>query len=140
MVPMRHRVAALIERDGQLLVARQRARGPSGRHDGALYRTPPGGGIEAGETPVDAVIREVREEVGLTVTAAVFVARVEYLSGSTEIYHVRVEPGEPVLGVDPEIECECPRLVGLEWVPAPDRHVWNSEDAVQALKAEITDL
>src|SRR4051812_33086810 len=114
MVSVRHRVAALIERDGQLLVARQRARGSSGRHDGALYGTPPGGGIEAGETPVDAVIREVSEEVGLTVTAAVFVARVEYLGGSAEIYEVRVEPCEPVLGVDPDIECECPRLVGIE--------------------------
>ena len=44
------------------------------------------------------------------------------------------------VGMDPEIECECPRLVGLEWVPAPGRPVWNSEEAVQALKAEVADL
>ena len=42
--------------------------------------------------------------------------------------------------LDPDIECECPRLVGIEWVPAPGRHVWNSEEAVLALKAEITGL
>lgn len=113
---MRQRVAALIERDGQLLVARQRARGPTGRHDGVLYLTPPGGGIELGETPVDAVIREVREEVVLIVSSATFLACIDHPGGRTAVYEVVVEPGGPVSGMDPEIECDCPRLVGLEWV------------------------
>lgn len=130
----------MIVRDGQFLVVRQRARGPSGRHDGVLYLTPPGGGIEPGETPVDAVVREVREEVGLIVFSAVFLARIDHSGGSTAVYEVLVEAGDPVLGVDPEIECDCPRLVGLEWMPAPPRGVWNSADAVQSLKVEITGI
>jgi 8-oxo-dGTP diphosphatase len=135
---MRQRVAALIERHGHLLVVRQRARGPSGRHDGALYLTPPGGGIEPGETPAEAVIREVREEVGLTATSATFVARVDHPGGWTRMYLVVVEPGEPALGVDPEIECDCPRLVGIDWVPAPPRAVWSSANALSSLKVELT--
>ena len=136
---MRERVAALIERDGQLMVACQRARGPSGRHDGALYLTPPGGGVEPGETPVDAVTREVREEVGLMVTSATFVARIDHRGARTSVYQVSVEPGEPVVGIDPEIECDCPRLVGIEWVRAPPRSAWNGADAVQSLKIEVTE-
>jgi 8-oxo-dGTP diphosphatase len=138
MIFVRRRVAALIVRDGQLLVARQRARGPSGRHDGALYLTPPGGGIESGESPFDAVVREVREEVGLTVTSATFVARIDHPGGSTAVYETAVEEGDPVLGKDPELECDCPRLVGLQWVPAPPLAAWSGKNAARSLKVEIS--
>jgi 8-oxo-dGTP diphosphatase len=61
--PHRHqRVAAyaLVVRDEEVLLVRISARGA---HAGAW--TLPGGGIDHGETPRDAVIREVREECGL---------------------------------------------------------------------------
>ena len=54
-------VSAAIIRDGRVLVAR-RAKGAS---TGAF--TMPGGVVEAGETLVEAVTREVFEETGLTV-------------------------------------------------------------------------
>lgn len=56
--------SALIEGTGGLLLVRNRRRG--GRHDW----TPPGGVIEAeaGESLIDGLVREVREETGLTVT------------------------------------------------------------------------
>jgi 8-oxo-dGTP diphosphatase len=54
-------VSAAIFRDGRVLVVR-RARPPA--H--GLY-TLPGGGVELGETLEQAVIREVREETGLTI-------------------------------------------------------------------------
>lgn len=133
MTNVRLRVAALIERDGQLLVAKERARGQSGRHDGELYLTPPGGGIEAGETPVAAVTREVREETGLVVTRAEYVSQIEHPGAITTLFRTWVEPGKPIVGVDPEDTCDCPRLVGLEWIDAPPMSVWTGPDARSAL-------
>jgi 8-oxo-dGTP diphosphatase len=54
-------VSAAIIRDGKVLVVR-RARKPAL----SLY-TLPGGGVETGETLIQAVTREVREETSLTV-------------------------------------------------------------------------
>ena len=54
-------VSAAIVRDGKILVVR-RARAPA--H--GLY-TLPGGVVEVGETLMEAVAREVREETGMTV-------------------------------------------------------------------------
>jgi mutator protein MutT len=57
-------VAAVIERAGRLLAVR-RAEGIVAAGCWCL----PGGAIEVGESPADAVVREVREEVGLDVAA-----------------------------------------------------------------------
>jgi 8-oxo-dGTP diphosphatase len=54
-------VSAAIVRDGHVLVV-QRARPPA-----AGLFTLPGGVVEAGETLVEAVMREVREETNLTI-------------------------------------------------------------------------
>jgi ADP-ribose pyrophosphatase YjhB (NUDIX family) len=54
-------VSAAIFREGRVLIVR-RARPPAN----GLY-TLPGGGVELGETLEEAVVREVREETGLTI-------------------------------------------------------------------------
>ncbi len=54
-------MSAAILRDGQVLVVR-RAQAPA-----AGLFTLPGGGVEAGETLTTAVVREAREETGLTI-------------------------------------------------------------------------
>ena len=129
---MRERVAAIVERDGLVLMVRQRSRSRSGCHDGVEYLTLPGGGIEPGEDPVDAVAREVAEEVGLTVVRASHLRRVEHTGGATTPFEVEVEDGPAALGTDPEIECSCPRLVGLAWIAAPTRAEWTG-DGVRSL-------
>ena len=121
---MRERVAAIIEREGLVLMVRQRARGESGRHDGVDYLTLPGGGIEPGETHLDAVAREVAEEVGLTVVRATHLRRVEHSGGATTLFNAEVEDGPVALGSDPEIQCSCPRLVDLAWIAAPSQEEW----------------
>jgi len=54
-------VSAAIIRDGRILIA-QRARGPS-----LGVWTLPGGVVEAGETLIEALIREVHEETAITI-------------------------------------------------------------------------
>ena len=54
-------VSAAIIRDGRVLVAR-RARGPA-----LGVWTLPGGVVEAGETLIEALVREVQEETGMTI-------------------------------------------------------------------------
>ena len=56
-------VAAAIVRDGKVLAARRSA--PSRLAGGWEF---PGGKIEPGETLVEALVRECREELGVTVT------------------------------------------------------------------------
>jgi len=55
-------VSAAIVRDGRVLIVRRAARAPAA----SLY-TLPGGGVEAGETLVEAVTREVLEETALAI-------------------------------------------------------------------------
>jgi 8-oxo-dGTP diphosphatase len=118
-VPERRRVAAVIVRAGRVLMVRERGRGSTGRHDGLEYWVLPGGGVEPGESPEQALAREVREEVGLTCGPARYLFDAVYPSGRTACYAVDVpDDEEPRLGTD-DLPCDCPRMVGLAWVPLP---------------------
>ncbi len=112
----RKRAAAVIMRSDQLLMIRERGRGPAGRHDGQEYWTLPGGGVHPGEAAEHAVMREVAEETGLEPLTADFLYEVPHPSGWTSCYRVQVAAGEPRLGRD-DLPCDCPRMVGVEWIP-----------------------
>ena len=56
---------ALIDPDGRVLIAQR----PPGKSMAGLWEFP-GGKVEAGERPEDTVIRELREELGITVKEA----------------------------------------------------------------------
>ena len=56
---------ALVDPDGRVLLARR----PEGKPMAGLWEFP-GGKLEPGETPEDALIRELREELGIDVSAA----------------------------------------------------------------------
>jgi len=53
-------VLGIVLRDGRVLVARR----PTGVHLGGLWEFP-GGRLEAGESPRQALARELQEEVGI---------------------------------------------------------------------------
>jgi len=56
---------ALVDSDGRVLIAQR----PAGRSMAGLWEFP-GGKIEAGERPEDALIRELHEELSITVKEA----------------------------------------------------------------------
>lgn len=60
MLPTDLTVAAVVPRDGRYLIVEERA-------SGAIVVTQPGGHIEAGESPEQAVVRETLEETRCTV-------------------------------------------------------------------------
>jgi len=82
---MRVRAAAVLIRDGAIALM-ERHKG--GRH----YFAFPGGGVDDGETPEGAVIREVFEELGLAVRVVRPIAEV-WLDGSRQIHYLVEEVG-----------------------------------------------
>ena len=60
---------ALIDADGRLLLAQR----PEGKSMAGLWEFP-GGKVEPGETPEDALVRELREELGVDATVGAPVA------------------------------------------------------------------
>lgn len=89
-------VAAGILRDaaGHILIAQR----PAGGHVGGFWEFP-GGKLHPGESPVEALVRELREEIGVSVEAATpFMAyRHDYPERSVELHVFLVEryAGEP---------------------------------------------
>jgi 8-oxo-dGTP diphosphatase len=66
-------VAAILERDGRVLICR---RSPEQSHP--LKWEFPGGKVEPGETPADALARELEEELGIAGAAGEEITRYEY--------------------------------------------------------------
>jgi len=66
-------VAAVIEREGRILITRR----PKGTHLAGLWEFP-GGKPEPGETERGALIREVREELGVAFSPGESLAKVEW--------------------------------------------------------------
>ena len=102
-------VAFLIERDGCVLMLR---RSPTKDHAPGEWE-PGSGRVESGETPVEAVHREAREETGLEVELLGVVDTFHYYRGATReeaigiAFHCRAVGGQ--LRLSPEHDA-------AEWV------------------------
>jgi 8-oxo-dGTP diphosphatase len=85
------------------------------------YWTLPGGAIESGETPQEAVVREVREETGLVASVSRFLFEEDYLQGTSTCYCYLAEVDnaqEAQLGYDPEeahLQADERLLQGVAW-------------------------
>lgn len=78
-------VVAVLERDGRFLLGKRSAHKAAGG-----YWCPITGGVDAGETQAEAVVREVREETGLAVRAVAKVAECDTHDGRCVMHWWRV--------------------------------------------------
>lgn len=95
---MRDRSMAIVVRDGAILVEKI-------FFEGRYFYTIPGGGIECGETPEQAAIRELKEECGLEGTIKKELTVIHKKEGNLE-YVFEVEVSEEqiaIVGQDPEM-------------------------------------
>ncbi|MFD6530426.1 NUDIX domain-containing protein [Streptomyces sp. NPDC060184] len=106
-VPKRVRAGAIVIRDGQILLIRQSDR----RY---TWYEIPGGGVEAGETLHEAVVRELREETALGGSVAGEVARV-WKEGTRQHYFLVHAEGE--VGAEDQLDNYGGRPV---WKPVAD--------------------
>ena len=109
--------AGIIHRDGRILVGQRR---PADRHP--LKWEFPGGKVEYGETPQEALVRELQEELRIEATVGSELARYEheYPSGSRVhllFFHVSTFQGEPEARVFEQIQwIEFAALPGLDFL------------------------
>jgi len=73
---------ALVDADGRVLIAQR----PEGKQLAGLWEFP-GGKVEAGETPKECLIRELREEIGVE-TQAACLAPLTFASHSYDDFHL----------------------------------------------------
>lgn len=112
-----HVVAAVI-RDGDRIFATQRGYGE--QKDGWEF---PGGKIEAGETPQQALVREIREELDTGITVGDRLTTIEYdypaFHLSMQCFWAAICGGEPVLKEHEAAKwLRAEELDDVSWLPA----------------------
>ena len=83
-----------------------------------VFYSIPGGGIEDGETPEQAAIRELKEECGLDGTIVRKLTELYNNNRTEHVFEVKVpDDQEPITGYDPEeAENEDPPLKEVLWL------------------------
>ena len=108
----RGRAQCLVVRDNKILMVKH-------RHGGDEWYCSPGGGIEEGETPEQAAIRELKEECN--VSGTIIKKTSEYVDPFDDCtffytFHIDIGDQTPSLGYDPEISAENAILTEVRWM------------------------
>lgn len=122
---MRNRSVAFVIRDKKILMEKL-------CYGGRVFYSIPGGGIEDGETPEQAVIRELKEECGLDGVIVKKLAE-HYNNDRTEYsFEVRVsDEQDAIKGYDPEEPVDNQAIKEVRWmelseISEKDRaHLWG---------------
>lgn len=106
------RVCAAIIKDNNILMVFH-------QHDNRSYWTLPGGGVDHGETPEQAVIREVLEETGLHSTISKFLFDEPFNNDICRCFLMSIDESQKEkLGYDPEeahLDIENRMLKNISW-------------------------
>lgn len=84
------------------------------------YTVLPGGGVEEGETPAEAAVRELEEETGLKGTVVEGLATMQHDDRRAYYFRLTAAPGRPVMGgpeAASQTEDNCYHPL---WVPIAD--------------------
>jgi 8-oxo-dGTP pyrophosphatase MutT (NUDIX family) len=95
------------------------------RRDGEHYFVFPGGGIEEGENPIEAVHREVMEELGVTVAVGPLVAELVFYDRRQYYFLATITGGHFGAGTGPEMAGAYPPERGTYqpvWLPIASLH------------------
>ncbi len=117
-------VAAIIEREGRILICRR-----TREQSHALKWEFPGGKVEPGESPEQALARELEEELGLRQAAGTEITRYEYCYPSKPailliFFRVIAFQGEPANRIFHEMRWEAPeRLADFDFVEGDLRFI-----------------
>ncbi len=108
----RDRSQAFVCREGKILLVEHIFRGRN-------FYNLPGGGIEEGETPEEAALRELEEEAGVK-GKILRPLTIEYKAdGESRIYSFLVDVPEdavPIKGIDPELSVDEQTIRGVKWL------------------------
>ncbi len=102
-------VAAIIERDGEFLTVEEYNR------DGQAVFTQPAGHLEAGESLLDAVVREVREETGWLFRPEAVVGCYRWINPLSGVTQLRMTFCGTALEHDPELPLDH-GIIATHWL------------------------
>jgi 8-oxo-dGTP diphosphatase len=100
---LRIRVCGICVQEGKILVVNH-----SGMNESGEFWSPPGGGLQFGETIEECLKREFLEETNTIISVGNFLKINEFVKPPLHaielFYEVRIESGEIKIGFDPEME------------------------------------
>ena len=122
---------ALLDRKGRVLLAKR----PEGRSLAGLWEFP-GGKVEAGERPEDALIRELREELGIAI-AKKDLTPLTFASHAYPDFHLLM-----LVYLCRRWQLTVTALEGQElvWVSPDTLHLYDMPPADEPLKIALRDL
>jgi 8-oxo-dGTP diphosphatase len=116
---LRLRVCGLLRDGDRLLMVRHRGIGPTD-----TFWSPPGGGMQFGETAPDALAREFREETGLVIEVGELLFVNEFfqppLHALELFFTVQATGGQLGRGLDPEMSADRQIISDVQLLPFAD--------------------
>jgi mutator protein MutT len=127
--PIRETARGVILRGNNLLLLRRTRKNNEGTIDNWL--SIPGGGLDPGETPEQAIVRELQEELGVTVKIDSFLAKQDVPTDESRHYYFlcSILDGEPRIQEQSEeyerMQSEIPNTYTIEWTDMADPKLPN---------------